>query len=64
MPPSPNDLADHNLVEATREHARWQHPCELVEADGLLALAGARLTHDPKSVRGFGKIMRKPKKRT
>jgi ribosomal protein S18 acetylase RimI-like enzyme len=37
---SPYDLADRNLVAATREHARWQQPCKLVEADGLLMMAG------------------------
>ena len=35
------DLADANLVEAIREHARWQSPCECVEADGALMVAGA-----------------------
>ena len=38
---SPEDLADANLIEAIREHARWQDSCELVERDGLLLLAGS-----------------------
>jgi len=33
-------LADANLVESIREHARWQFGCECVEEDGLLILAG------------------------
>ncbi len=41
MTPSCQDLADANLVEAIREHARWQTPCECVEADGVLMVAGA-----------------------
>lgn len=41
MTPSSHDLADANLVEAIREHARWQAPCECIEADGVLMLAGA-----------------------
>jgi ribosomal protein S18 acetylase RimI-like enzyme len=36
-----SELADANLVEAVREHARWQTPCEVLERDGLLAVAGA-----------------------
>lgn len=35
------DLADANLLQAIREHARWQSPCELVEQDGVLMMAGA-----------------------
>jgi ribosomal protein S18 acetylase RimI-like enzyme len=34
------DLADANLVEAVREHARWQDPCECVEEGGVLMVAG------------------------
>lgn len=34
------DLADANLVESIREHARWQSPCEMVEEDGVLLVAG------------------------
>jgi hypothetical protein len=41
MKTSSRDLADANLVEAIREHARWQSPSEYVEADGVLMLAGA-----------------------
>lgn len=41
MTPSSQDLADANLVEAIREHARWQEPSECVEANGVLMLAGA-----------------------
>jgi ribosomal protein S18 acetylase RimI-like enzyme len=33
------DLADANLLEAIREHARWQG-CECVEDDGVTMLAG------------------------
>lgn len=35
------DLADENLLESLREHARWQQPCECVESDGVLLVAGA-----------------------
>jgi ribosomal protein S18 acetylase RimI-like enzyme len=38
---SAHDLADQNLIEAIREHARWQAPCESVEESGLLMVAGA-----------------------
>jgi ribosomal protein S18 acetylase RimI-like enzyme len=41
MNPSLHDLADANLIEATREHARWQEPCECVEEGGVLMVAGA-----------------------
>lgn len=41
MKPSSQNLADANLVEAIREHARWQSPCECVETDGMLMVAGA-----------------------
>lgn len=34
------ELADANLIESIREHARWQDPAELVERDGLLLMAG------------------------
>ncbi len=34
-------LADENIIEAIREHAAWQSPCELVEEDGLVMMAGA-----------------------
>jgi hypothetical protein len=34
------DLADANLIESIREHARWQSPCEMLEADGILLVAG------------------------
>lgn len=33
-------LADANLVESIREHARWQTPCEWTESDGVLLVAG------------------------
>lgn len=36
-----NDLADANLIESIREHARWQSPCDMVEEDGILLVAGA-----------------------
>ena len=35
------DLADANLIESIREHARWQSPCEMVEENGMLLVAGA-----------------------
>jgi ribosomal protein S18 acetylase RimI-like enzyme len=35
------DLADANLLESIREHARWQNPCECVEENGLLFVAGS-----------------------
>ena len=35
------DVADANLIESVREHARWQTPCECVEENGLLLVAGA-----------------------
>ena len=35
------DLADANLLQSIREHARWQSPCECVEKNGLLFVAGA-----------------------
>lgn len=41
MHPSPQDLADANLIEAVREHARWQSPCTLSEDGGVLLMAGA-----------------------
>jgi len=31
MNQSIQDLADANLLEAIREHARWQEPCECIE---------------------------------
>lgn len=34
------DLADANLLESVREHARWQTPCECIEEDGVLLVAG------------------------
>lgn len=34
------DLADANLLESIREHARWQTPCEMVEENGVLYVAG------------------------
>jgi ribosomal protein S18 acetylase RimI-like enzyme len=38
--PAIQDLADANLLEAIREHARWQDPCERVEDDGVMLVAG------------------------
>lgn len=35
------DLADANLIESYREHARWQDPCDFVELNGLILIAGA-----------------------
>lgn len=40
MKPSAADLADANLLEAMRVHAGWQQPCDLVEAGGVLLIAG------------------------
>jgi ribosomal protein S18 acetylase RimI-like enzyme len=37
---STQDLADANLLEAIREHARWQEPCERVEEGGVMMVAG------------------------
>jgi len=34
------DAADANLVASYRAHLAWQEPCESLEADGLLAVAG------------------------
>lgn len=34
-------LADANLLEAMREHARWQDPCVFQEEAGLIMCAGA-----------------------
>lgn len=41
MNQSSSDLADANLLQALREHARWQEPCDCVEQDGVLMMAGA-----------------------
>lgn len=41
MPKSIPDMADDNLIEAIREHARWQDPCTVVEDGGVLLMAGA-----------------------
>jgi ribosomal protein S18 acetylase RimI-like enzyme len=41
MTSSTNDLADANLLQALREHARWQEPCTCVEQRGVLMMAGA-----------------------
>jgi ribosomal protein S18 acetylase RimI-like enzyme len=41
MQQSIQDLADANLLQAVREHARWQEPCECVEEEGVLMMAGA-----------------------
>lgn len=40
MPKNLCDLADANLIESIREHARWQSPCEMVEENGILLVAG------------------------
>jgi ribosomal protein S18 acetylase RimI-like enzyme len=37
----PQDLADANLIEAVREHARWQTPCTVSDEGGVLLMAGA-----------------------
>ena len=39
--PEIQNLADANLLEAVREHARWQAPCTCVEEGGVLLMAGA-----------------------
>ncbi len=41
MTSSPENLADVNLLQALREHARWQEPCTCVEEGGVLMMAGA-----------------------
>lgn len=41
MNPDSQNLADANLLEAVREHARWQTPCTCVEEGGVLLMAGA-----------------------
>ena len=41
LPSSAHGLADANLIEAMREHARWQYSCECVEKDGIIMVAGA-----------------------
>lgn len=38
--PSIEALADANMIESIREHARWQGPVELVEQGGVLLFAG------------------------
>ena len=38
---SPQELSDANFLESFREHARWQDPCEFVEEEGLILVAGA-----------------------
>lgn len=38
---TPEDRADANLLDSFRAHARWQTPCDVLEADGLLLVAGA-----------------------
>ena len=37
---SVEQLADANLIESIREHARWQGPVELIEQGGVLLFAG------------------------
>ncbi len=39
--PAAADLADLNMIESIREHARWQTPCECIEENGVLLFAGA-----------------------
>ncbi len=41
MLPLAPDLADANLIEAVRAHARWQEPCTWSEEGGVLLMAGA-----------------------
>jgi ribosomal protein S18 acetylase RimI-like enzyme len=38
---TPEELSDANLVESVREHARWQEPCDWVETEGVILVAGA-----------------------
>lgn len=38
---SPEDRADANLLASFRAHARWQTPCEVLEADGVMCIGGA-----------------------
>lgn len=37
---SPEDAADASYLQALREHARWQQPCDCIEQDGLLIVTG------------------------
>jgi ribosomal protein S18 acetylase RimI-like enzyme len=37
---SPEDAADASYLQALREHARWQQPCDCIEQDGLLLVTG------------------------
>jgi hypothetical protein len=39
------ELANDNLIESIREHARWQAPCELIEDDGLLLVSASRSSY-------------------
>jgi GNAT superfamily N-acetyltransferase len=39
--PEANALSDANLIDAIRVHASWQHPCDVVEQDGVILLAGS-----------------------
>ncbi|WP_334189947.1 GNAT family N-acetyltransferase [Noviherbaspirillum sp.] len=34
------DLADGNVLQSIREHARWQQPCELADGGGIILMAG------------------------
>ncbi|HEV2610457.1 MAG TPA: GNAT family N-acetyltransferase [Noviherbaspirillum sp.] len=34
------DLADANILQSIREHARWQQPCELADGGGIILMAG------------------------
>jgi hypothetical protein len=40
MTASAEQLADANLLESIREHARWQGPVELIDQGGVLLFAG------------------------
>lgn len=37
---TPEDAADASYLQALREHARWQQPCECIEEDGVLMVTG------------------------
>lgn len=40
MTQNAENLADRNILEGIREHARWQSPCKFVEEHGVMMMAG------------------------
>lgn len=47
-------LADANLIESIREHARWQGPVELIEQGGVLLFAGRTVPRESRRPRLTG----------